>query len=75
MVEIVIALLIGCDLILTAAVYKKLYCKTAAQKLDEAVEDAALEYEAKRRSREMDEGFDNLMRYEVRGADGFGGVR
>lgn len=71
MAEIVIALLVGINLILTAAVYKKLYCKTSAQKLDEAVEE---EREAIRRSREMDEGFDNLMRYSVNGNDGFGGV-
>ena len=71
MVEIVLSLLVGFDLILTAAVYKKLYCKTPAQKLDEAVEE---EREAIRRSRAMDEGFDNLMRYSVNGNDGFGGV-
>lgn len=68
MVEIVLALLIGCNLGLTAAVYKKLYGKTPAQILDEEVEK-----EAHRRSQAMDEGFDNLMRYSVNGNDGFGG--
>jgi hypothetical protein len=71
MAEIILALLVSFDLVLTAAVYKKLYCKTPAQKLDEAVEE---EQEAIRRSRAMDEGFDNLMRYSVNGNDGFGGV-
>ena len=37
---------------------------------------AAMEEDAReeaRRGRAMDEGFDNLMRYEVYGQDGFGG--
>ena len=71
---LVIALLVGCDLLLTAAVFKKLCCKSAEQKADEIVERALEEErEAMRRSREMDEGFDNLMRYSVNGNDGFGG--
>jgi hypothetical protein len=74
MAEIILALLIGCNLILTAAVFKKVYWHTAEQKLDAAVERSLEEAEAQRRSREMDEGFDNLMRFSVRGNDGFGGV-
>lgn len=31
--------------------------------------------EDERKSRAMDEGFDNLMRYSVRGQDGFGGMK
>lgn len=73
MVEIVIALLVGLDLILTAAVFHKLYGRTPEQKLDDLVELSMEEKNFRRRSREMDEGFDNLMRYEVRGMDGFGG--
>ena len=38
----------------------------------EAAVDRAMEEES-RRSRAMDEGFDNLMRYAVNGQDGFGG--
>lgn len=75
MAEIVLALLVGCNLILTAAVFKKVCCKSAEQRADEAVERAMEEdREALRRSRAMDEGFDNLMRYSVNGNDGFGGV-
>jgi hypothetical protein len=57
------------NLSLTGYVVYRLYGKSAAEKLDDAVEE-----ETARRSREMDEGFDNLMRYSVRGMDGFGGA-
>ena len=45
--------------------------RRAGRKAEEAV-DRAMEEES-RRSRAMDEGFDNLMRYAVQGQDGFGG--
>ena len=64
----IITLLVIADLVLTYLVFRKDCCKTPAEKLD-----AAVERESARRSREMDEGFDNLMRYSVRGMDGFGG--
>lgn len=57
------------QLVVLGLIAYKLCGKSAAEKLDEAVEE-----ETARRSREMDEGFDNLMRYSVRGMDGFGGV-
>lgn len=57
------------NLSLTGYVVYRLHGKSAAEKLDDAVEE-----ETARRSREMDEGFDNLMRYSVRGMDGFGGA-
>lgn len=70
-----LTVLVAVDVVLTALVVNRLYGKTPAQKLDAIVEQAMEEdREAMRRSRAMDEGFDNLMRYEVRGMDGFGGV-
>ena len=65
-----LVVLVAFNFILTALVFWKLYGKSAAERLDAAVEE---EQEAIRRSREMDEGFDNLMRFSVRGTDGFGG--
>ena len=64
----ILTLLVIADLVLTVFVFRKVCCKSAAERLDEVVER-----ESARRSREMDEGFDNLMRYSVRGMDGFGG--
>lgn len=66
---ILVLVLLVVDISLTAAVLWKLYGKSAEARLDEEVER-----ESARRSREMDEGFDNLMRYNVRGMDGFGGI-
>ena len=43
------------------------------QELDEQVK-AAME-EDSRRSRAMDEGFDNVMRYSVNGSDGFDAMK
>ena len=65
----VIALLLLCNIVLTSVLIYKLFGKTAEERLDDEVER-----ESARRSREMDEGFDNLMRYSVRGMDGFGGI-
>jgi hypothetical protein len=64
-----LVVLVVLNLVLTALMFNKMFCKTPAQRLDEEVER-----ESMRRSREMDEGFDNLMRYSVNGNDGFGGV-
>lgn len=49
--------------------------RTAARErtAEKAMQDAAAE-EEERRSREMAEGFDNLMRFGVNGQDGFGGA-
>lgn len=66
---IMIAALLVCNIALTSMVLWKLVGKSPAERLDEEVER-----ESARRSREMDEGFDNLMRYHVRGMDGFGGI-
>lgn len=70
-----LTLLVAVNLVLTCFVFRKVCCKSAAQKLDELVEKAQAEddADAQQRSREMDEGFDNLMRYSVNGNDGFGG--
>ena len=43
------------------------------QELDEKVQQAMEEEE--RRSRAMDEGFDNMMRYSVNGSDGFDAIK
>ena len=64
-----LVILVAFNLVLTALIFNKMFGKTPAQRLDEEVER-----ESMRRSREMDEGFDNLMRYSVNGNDGFGGV-
>lgn len=40
---------------------------------EKAMQELAAE-EEERRSREMTEGFDNLMRFGVNGQDGFGGA-
>lgn len=65
----VLTVLVVINLVMTALLFTKVCCKTPTQRLDEEVER-----ESMRRSREMDEGFDNLMRYSVNGNDGFGGV-
>ena len=63
-----LVVLVTLNLAFTAFLITKIYCKTPAEKLDEEVER-----ESMRRSKAMDDGFDNLMRYSVRGMDGFGG--
>lgn len=63
-----LVVLVAMNLALTGILFTKLYCKTPAERLDDEVER-----EFMRRSKAMDDGFDNLMRYSVRGMDGFGG--
>lgn len=63
-----LVVLVAIDLALTGLLFTKAYCKAPAERLDDEVER-----ESMRRSKAMDEGFDNLMRYNVRGMDGFGG--
>lgn len=63
-----LTMLVAFDLVMTALMFWKMFGKTPAERLDSKVD-----YEMQRRSREMDEGFDNLMRFSVRGMDGFGG--
>lgn len=43
-------------------------------KARERAAEKAMEEEELRRSREMEEGVDNLMRFAVNGHDGFGGA-
>ena len=52
--------------------YSRIARKDKKNVLDEKVQESMDEEE--RRSRFMDEGFDNLMRFSVRGNDGFGGA-
>ena len=68
-----------CFSLLTAVMVRDLYrdlFKGRSREGCDAPEDGAAERaqaeEEMRRSREMEEGFDNLMRFSVNGKDGFG---
>ena len=68
----VLVMLCVADTVLAYKTYRRLTLHDAERKLDAQVQEAM--DEEQRRSRDMDIGFDNLMRFEVRGSDGFGGV-
>lgn len=70
-----LTLLVAVNLVLTGFVFRKVCCKSAAQKLDELVERAQAEddADAQQRSRRFSEGIENVLSYEVHGMDGFGG--
>lgn len=72
----VVILLLGCDIVLDLAMYRRTRGKEREARRDTAAQEAmdqATEAEA-RRSQAMDEGFDNLMRYSIYEKDGFGGT-
>lgn len=72
---VVLLILALLDVAMTGAVWYELIKKHVAAKAESRLH-AAMDEEAEeaRRSRSMDEGFDNLMRFSVRGHDGFGGT-
>lgn len=64
---------------LTAILAVLLVCKVRVAGFDRREEEAAAGMkraaeEEERKSRAMDEGFEAIMQYSVRGQDGFGGV-
>lgn len=71
--QIFIIVLLVCDIVLEALVYRKLEHKAAERRLDEQVEQA-MEPERRAGADEFNEGFDNIMRFAVNGRTGFEGV-
>ena len=68
---ILLLILLCADVSVTLMIWLRLTERERSERYDRKV-DEALE-EDTRRSKAMDDGFDNLMRYSVMGRDGFGG--
>lgn len=71
MIMILLLVLLCVDVAVTLMIWLRLTERDRSERYDRKV-DEALE-EDTRRSKAMDDGFDNLMRYSVMGRDGFGG--
>ena len=71
MIMILLLILLCVDVAVTLMIWLRLTERERSERYDRKV-DEALE-EDTRRSKAMDDGFDNLMRYSVMGRDGFGG--
>lgn len=70
-----IAVLVVLNIMLTGSLMGFLFGREHFHRSEEHVQAAMDEHAADelRRGKEMDEGFDNLMRFSVNGQDGFGG--
>lgn len=70
---VVIALLVltALDLIVSVSIWLRLFRPGAEEKLEAAVETAREREAEDARGRELQEGFENLMRYSVNGMTGF----